>query len=129
MRKANHVEQFDDRTYTLTESGYAHYKTDEEPMTTVEIVKHDAPIQYVPTPINEKTANEIKNHVNGSTPDYYRGKSIQVFDILDEFLTPEANQGFYVGNVIKYVVRFRGKNGKEDLLKARDYLNKLIESL
>jgi hypothetical protein len=54
---------------------------------------------------------------------------MQVFDVLNEFLTVEANQGFYVGNVIKYVVRFKGKNGKEDLLKAREYLNKLIDSL
>ena len=93
----------------------------------VEIVKHDAPIQYVP--INEKTVNEIKNHVNGSTPDYYKGKSMQVFDVLDEFLTVEQNQGFFIGNIIKYVVRFRGKNGKDDLLKARSYIDKLIESL
>jgi hypothetical protein len=86
-------------------------------------------IETEPVSINEKTLNEIKHHVNGSTPDYYKGKTIQVFDILEEFLTPEANQGFYVGNIIKYVVRFRGKNGKYDLLKARDYLDKLIESL
>jgi hypothetical protein len=80
------------------------------------------------TPINEKTVNEIKHHVNNTAPEYYKGKTIQVFDMLDEFLTQEAVSGFYVGNVIKYVVRFRGKNGREDLLKARDYLNKLIEA-
>ena len=81
------------------------------------------------TPINEKNVNEIKHHVNGSTPDYYKGKSLQVFDVLDDFLSPEANAGFYVGNIIKYVVRYKGKNGRDDLLKARDYLDKLIDSL
>lgn len=30
------------------------------------------------------------------------------------------------GNVIKYVVRHRYKNGLEDLLKAKDYIDKLI---
>ena len=30
-------------------------------------------------------------------------------------------------NVIKYVTRFRDKNGKDDLLKAIDMLEKLIE--
>ena len=30
------------------------------------------------------------------------------------------------GNVIKYVVRYRHKNGLLDLLKARDYLDRLI---
>ncbi|WP_082603347.1 DUF3310 domain-containing protein [Lacticaseibacillus nasuensis] len=32
-----------------------------------------------------------------------------------------------VGNIIKYVVRYPKKNGIEDLLKTRTYLNRLIE--
>jgi hypothetical protein len=36
------------------------------------------------------------------------------------------NMGFLEGNIIKYVTRYKHKNGKEDLLKAREYLNKLI---
>ena len=35
---------------------------------------------------------------------------------------------FFEGNIIKYVTRWRHKNGIEDLLKARQYLNKLIEN-
>ena len=35
--------------------------------------------------------------------------------------------GFCVGNVIKYVCRYDAKNGLEDLKKARNYLDKLIE--
>jgi hypothetical protein len=69
----------------------------------------------------------IEDFETRATPDYYKGKSIEVFDVLNEFLTPEANAGFFVGNIIKYVVRYRGKNGCADLLKARDYLDKLIE--
>lgn len=34
---------------------------------------------------------------------------------------------FLQGNVIKYVCRFRAKNGLEDLKKAKHYLEKLIE--
>lgn len=30
-------------------------------------------------------------------------------------------------SVVKYVTRFRKKNGKEDLLKARYFIDKLIE--
>ena len=33
---------------------------------------------------------------------------------------------FPAGNVVKYVTRFEHKNGLEDLLKARAYLEKLI---
>jgi hypothetical protein len=35
--------------------------------------------------------------------------------------------GYMEGNVIKYVTRWQHKNGLEDLYKAREYLNKLIE--
>ncbi|MBQ5695934.1 MAG: DUF3310 domain-containing protein, partial [Clostridium sp.] len=35
--------------------------------------------------------------------------------------------GFLRGNIIKYVWRYKDKNGLEDLKKAQWYLNKLIE--
>ncbi len=35
--------------------------------------------------------------------------------------------GFIEGSVIKYVSRWRGKNGVEDLKKARHFLDILIE--
>lgn len=37
------------------------------------------------------------------------------------------NLGFLEGNVIKYVTRWKLKDGMNDLLKARHYLDKLIE--
>ena len=33
---------------------------------------------------------------------------------------------FFEGNVIKYVTRWRNKNGIEDLYKAKQYLDRLI---
>ena len=38
------------------------------------------------------------------------------------------NIGFIEGNVIKYVTRHKAKNGLEDLQKAQEYLNRLIQS-
>ena len=34
---------------------------------------------------------------------------------------------FCQGNVVKYVSRYRDKNGKQDLLKARHFIDLLIE--
>ncbi len=34
---------------------------------------------------------------------------------------------FLEGNVVKYVTRWRHKNGMQDLMKAKQYLDKLIE--
>lgn len=61
-------------------------------------------------------------------PDYYKGKDGR--DLFDRFesglLTPDEVVGFYKGNVIKYLTRFKEKNGLEDLRKARAYLTRLI---
>lgn len=35
--------------------------------------------------------------------------------------------GYIVGNIIKYVCRYKFKNGIEDLRKARHYIDMLIE--
>jgi hypothetical protein len=56
------------------------------------------------------------------SPGYYDGKTgMQPFDVIDEF-----GLDFYEGNVVKYLVRWRKKNGLEDLRKARTYLNRII---
>lgn len=42
-------------------------------------------------------------------------------------MSREAFAGYLAGNVVKYIARYRDKNGVEDLKKARHYLDKLIE--
>ena len=37
------------------------------------------------------------------------------------------NLDFNEGNIIKYISRYKQKNGLEDLLKAQNYLNYLIK--
>lgn len=54
-------------------------------------------------------------------PDHYKQGNIEVIDfILDQKLN------YLEGNVIKYISRYKYKNGLEDLNKARWYLDKLI---
>ena len=38
------------------------------------------------------------------------------------------NIGFIEGNIIKYVTRHKAKNGLNDLHKAQEYLNRLIQN-
>ena len=53
---------------------------------------------------------------------HYKKQTIQPWDyILANGL------GFLEGNVVKYVTRYKDKNGVEDLKKAQHYLQKLIE--
>lgn len=58
---------------------------------------------------------------NKITPDYY-GNEI---DVIKFVIT--NNLDFMQGNIIKYIVRYKNKNGLEDLLKAKQYLDRLIE--
>jgi hypothetical protein len=37
------------------------------------------------------------------------------------------NLGFLEGCIIKYITRYKSKGGRDDLLKARAFLDKLIE--
>lgn len=48
-------------------------------------------------------------------------KAIQPWDIIRAW-----GLGFHRGNIIKYVLRSPGKNGKEDLEKAKHYLEYII---
>ena len=54
--------------------------------------------------------------------DHYKGKSIQPWDYI-----ASNGLGYFEGNVVKYVSRWRDKGGVADLEKARHYLDKLIE--
>lgn len=63
-------------------------------------------------------------------PKYYRnskGKDdlISVFS-NGPLMTHEEAVGFLKGNIFKYVTRYKDKNGEEDLLKAKEYLKRLI---
>ncbi len=57
------------------------------------------------------------------TPDHYDYK-IQPVDFILQNHIP-----FCEGNIIKYICRWRAKNGREDLLKARHYIDLLIAHL
>lgn len=60
--------------------------------------------------------------------DYYKNKKIQPWDAMEVWMTKEAFQGYLHGNAVKYIARWRDKNGVQDLRKAIHYIEKLIET-
>lgn len=54
--------------------------------------------------------------------DHYKNKTIEPWDFV-----AANNIGFFEGNAIKYLTRWREKGGIEDLRKAKHYIDKLIE--
>lgn len=63
--------------------------------------------------------NPLETQVGG---DHYKNMKIQLVDFIYE-----NNISYLEGNIIKYLVRHKNKNGVEDLKKAAHYLNILIE--
>lgn len=58
------------------------------------------------------------------SPEHYCKGKIEPWDFI-------ASQGlnFFEGNIVKYITRYRHKDGLKDLYKARTYLNKLISEV
>lgn len=63
---------------------------------------------------------------NVNYPTHYTSTKIETIEIIRDKLSAEAFEGFCIGNVLKYVTRYKLKNGLEDLKKARWYLDKII---
>jgi len=60
---------------------------------------------------------------------YTSGEGRQTWDQISEMIGYEQDIGYMRGNVIKYLARFDKKNPDDpvqDLLKARQYLDRLI---
>lgn len=65
---------------------------------------------------------------NVNHPQHYQSKSgLETIDVIEAF-TEElvGGEATNTGNVLKYMCRWKSKNGLEDLKKARWYLNRLI---
>ena len=54
--------------------------------------------------------------------EHYKNFVIQPVEFIHK-----NNLGFIVGNIIKYICRYKDKNGIEDLKKAKHYIDMLIE--
>lgn len=63
---------------------------------------------------------------NVNSPVHYNQAGIECVDAI-QAATGSGFEYYLQGNIMKYLWRYRYKNGIEDLRKAQWYLNKLIE--
>ncbi|MBM6327983.1 DUF3310 domain-containing protein [Staphylococcus epidermidis] len=72
---------------------------------------------------NKKTLYDKINH-----PSHYTYGEIEVIEFIEQVTKDyKPELAFAIGNAIKYISRANRKNGKEDLDKARWYLNRVFE--
>ena len=69
--------------------------------------------------MKDKKLKFKENQVGG---DHYKETAIQPIEYI------HANKLDYIeGNIVKYISRWRNKNGLQDLLKIKEYIDILIE--
>ncbi|QDX06964.1 DUF3310 domain-containing protein [Staphylococcus saprophyticus] len=73
--------------------------------------------------VTKKTLDDKVNH-----PTHYTYGNIEIIDFIEQVTKDyKPELAFAIGNAIKYISRANRKNGKEDLDKARWYLNRAFE--
>lgn len=66
--------------------------------------------------------SDMVNH-----PSHYNQGNIECIDVITE-ITKDCNgvESFCIGNAVKYIWRWKQKNGVEDIKKAIWYLNRIV---
>ena len=90
-------------------------------------------IEYMMKKFKE-TENEVK-YLSGTnkddmvnSPAHYNKAGIETIDMI-ESVTGDGFEAYLQGNILKYLCRYKYKNGAEDLEKAKWYLNRLIKTI
>lgn len=66
-----------------------------------------------------------------SHPEHYQSETgLEVIDVIEAFtFNLKGYEAVYTANILKYICRWKKKNGIQDLEKAKWYLTKLINNL
>ena len=76
----------------------------------------------------KKVVEYIGAEDNVNNPSHYNQSGIECIEAIKASLG-DGYQDYCKGNVMKYLWRYKHKNGLEDLKKAQWYLNSMVESV
>lgn len=81
---------------------------------------------YMPGRLVEETFCTKPDMVN-HPPHYQSETGLEVIDVIEAFTFDlKGIEAVCTGNALKYICRWKSKNGLEDLKKARWYIDRLI---
>ncbi|MFW3577775.1 DUF3310 domain-containing protein [Vagococcus fluvialis] len=76
-----------------------------------------------------KALKDSKNNDIVNSPNHYTQNGRETIENIRDTMSSEGYQGYCVGNVVKYLARYKFKNGLEDVRKAKKYIEFLEEEL
>ena len=89
-------------------------------------------IGYVEDEINTHKSNDLQQRKRNDTvnhPSHYNYGDIEIIDFIEQVTQHyNANVAYHIGNAIKYLARSPHKNGKEDIAKAKWYIERAFEN-
>ncbi|WIL68783.1 DUF3310 domain-containing protein [Staphylococcus cohnii] len=88
-------------------------------------------VDYVSEEIRKHQSNDVqqrKRKDNVNSPPHYNYGDIEVIDFIEQVTKHyNPNVAYHIGNAIKYLARSPHKNGKEDIAKAKWYIERAFE--
>ena len=85
-------------------------------------------IDDIQSMIIKEQDNSLPKNDNVEHPNHYQSESgLEAWDVIAAFTADLSGvEAFDTGNVLKYMCRWKKKNGLEDLKKAKEYIEHLI---
>ena len=74
--------------------------------------------------------NETNDQMVTHPPHYQTKNGLEAIDVIDAFTADlKGYEATHTANILRYVLRWKNKNGLQDLKKAKWYLTRLINKL
>ena len=114
------IESMTFQRYTVTDDNYFDYWKDYIESKTERVGNH----KRQSNDVQQRKRNDTVNHQS-----HYNYGDIEVIDFIEHVTKHyNPNVAYHIGNAIKYLARSPHKNGKEDIEKARWYIERVFEN-
>ena len=107
------------------------YEISREDFVEEDLEETQLPVEDTINDVERKLEELFESEDMVNHPPHYNTRSMEVIDIIEVCLENERNPkvAYNMSNVLKYLLRFREKNGMEDLKKCVWYLNRVIDKV
>lgn len=126
FRDASNIDQYSEVQQVYCDENQKYYAYVKLTDGRVAMINENTDFISLPRPTSKEVEKTLDDKVNH--PSHYTYGDIEIIDFIEQVTKDyKPELAFAIGNAIKYISRANRKNGKEDLDKARWYLNRAFE--